>query len=450
MDNLTFSNWTNHADAGISYGIGAIGDMFGVIDHNQVNGVQSGSGVALTELSNASYLGAGYYGDNSWAQPENYGSANFIFFENNTFNYASVGDNEGSAGSGQNQGGGRVVVRYNTFSIGANNVPLSWHGTESNGRPRSGRTWEFYENTMNCAASTQCLEGVGARGGAGLTWGNTVDFAASSGMNTFIDLDTYRTQGSIGGWGACDGSTVYDTNEGTTYYSGTISNWNSGTSTITVSGSPGWTTNQWFVNGAPYSVHDVTQNSGTEIASNGSNTLVLNIGGGPGAYTPANGDSIQILRATVCIDQAGGRGAGYLYSNTPPQSVPANEVVSPTYAWMNSFNGATLGGGVVYADTARIVQNRDFYTENANQAAQSSHTSPFNGTTTIGMGHGTGSLMPTDCTTGVGYWATDTNTLHLCTATNTWTSSYTPYTYPHPLTVGTPPAPPTSLQATVN
>lgn len=446
FDNLTFTNWTNHANAGISYGIGAIGDMFGVIDHNQVNGSQ-GSGVALAELSNASYLGVGYYGDNSWAQPENFGSANFIFFENNTFNYASVGDNEGSAGSGQNQGGGRVVVRYNNFYIDGANVPLSWHGTESNGRPRSGRTWEFYENTINCAASTECLEGVGARGGAGLTWGNTVAFASRSGMSTLIDLDTYRTQGSIGGWGACDGSSPYDTNDGITYYSGTISSVSG--NVITVSGSPGWTTNEWESNGSPYSVHDVTQSSGTEIVSNTSNTLTLNIGGGPGAYTPTNGDSIQLLRATVCIDQAGGRGAGYLYSNTPPRTVPANEVVSPTYAWMNSFNGATLGGGVVYADTARIIRNRDFYTENANQAAQTGPTSTFDGTTTIGMGHGTRSLMPTSCTTGVGYWATDTNTLYLCTATNTWTSSYRPYTYPHPLTGGTQTATPTGLQATV-
>ena len=51
---------------------------------------------------------------------------------------------------------------------------------------------------------------------------------------------------------------------------------------------------------------------------------------------------------------------------------------------------------------------------------------------------------PTTCTTGVAYWATDEGEwdsthagpdgrLYKCTATNTWTLFYTPYTYPHPL-----------------
>ena len=441
--------------------------MFGVIDHNAINGV-SGNYLQLVEQSNASYLGVGLYGDNSWAQPENYGSANFLYFENNTFNYSGISDNEGSAGNLSNQGGGREIGRYNTFNMDSLNAAIAWHGTESAGRPRGGRTWEFYNNTISCPAGNYCQAQVGARSGTGLTWGNTTNFPSGSGIGTFENLDTYRTQGNPGGtsWqGACDGSSGYDTNDGTTYYSGTISSVSG--NTITVSGSPGWTTNQWFVNGAPYSVHDVTQGNGTEIASNTSNTITLNIGGGPGAYVPANGDSIQILRATVCIDQAGGRGKGVLYNSSCSPAgtgggctvVPANEVLPPSYSWTNSFIGATPGFGVVYSDTARVIQNRDFYTENANQAAQTSPTSPFNGTTAIGFGHGTLADRPTTCTAGVGYWATDQGNwnqsgsgeqgeLFLCTATNTWSLSYTPYTYPHPL-AGTGPLAPTSLQATV-
>lgn len=68
-----------------------------------------------------------------------------------------------------------------------------------------------------------------------------------------------------------------------------------------------------------------------------------------------------------------------------------------------------------------------------------------------GVGCGTLAARPATCTTGVGYWATtqDCNnlngmvgvapstpisgTLYKCTSTDTWTSYYTPYTYPHPL-----------------
>jgi hypothetical protein len=478
QDNITFTSWSGHTEAGISYGIEAIGDMFGVVDHNTMNGVE-GTNDSLMEQSNASYLDTcsgspnyvGCYGDNTWAQPESFGSANFLFVENNIFTYAAVGDNEGSAGSQSYQGGDRIVVRYNTFALdSANSVALSWHGTESGGRPRSGRAWEFYGNTLTCATDEQCLEIIGMRGGTGLTWNNAIT-GSSAGINNYVSLNTYRTQGSISMWGPCDGSSPWDTNDGTTYWSGTVGSVSS--NTISVSGtSPGWTTNEWSPNGAPYSVHDVTQNSGSEITGNGSNTLTYASSGGPGQYSATAGDSIQILRATVCLDQAGGRGQGYTYSGISPQSVAANQVLSPTYTWMMS--GLNPAFGVTGSDTARVIQNRDYYQETAGQAAQTSATSPFDGTTTIGMGHGTLARRPTTCTTGVGYWATDQGNwdsvgggvqgeLFVCSATNTWTLDYTPYCYPHPLESGSStssssggsgssssgPTPPSCLTATV-
>jgi len=139
-----------------------------------------------------------------------------------------------------------------------------------------------------------------------------------------------------------------------------------------------------------------------------------------------------------------------------------NGAFKPMYVWRNrTAAGAKVdmeinsGGGVSPDWTdEHLVLNRDLY--NAVSAnAQTSATTPFNGTT--GMGFGTLANRPTTCTPtpdsqdagqgGVGYWATDGGTnwntsngsgndggLYTCSALNAWTLHYTPYTYPHPLT----------------
>jgi hypothetical protein len=121
--------------------------------------------------------------------------------------------------------------------------------------------------------------------------------------------------------------------------------------------------------------------------------------------------------------------------------------LSPIYMWMNVDQSTGAKASITIENPwnatgpsvgDHIKANRDYYDAVSNQA-QTSPTSPFNGST--GMGFGTLANRPTTCTTnsleaggGVGYWATDTNTLYRCSATNTWVAHYQPYTYPHPLT----------------
>ena len=127
-----------------------------------------------------------------------------------------------------------------------------------------------------------------------------------------------------------------------------------------------------------------------------------------------------------------------------------NADLKPIYLWKNRYTsgGAKWDLSVESAGgtsllSSHIQANRDYY-EAPSASAQSSPTSPFNGTT--GTGFGTLANRPTTCTTnsaesggGVGYFATDQGsqgTLYRCSATNTWTVHYTPYTYPHPLVAG--------------
>ena len=95
-------------------------------------------------------------------------------------------------------------------------------------------------------------------------------------------------------------------------------------------------------------------------------------------------------------------------------------------------------GGTCDYTSIHMLANRDWYNA-VSASAQSNATTPFNGTT--GAGFGTFANRPATCTTnstesgaGVGYYATDVGSLYTCSATNTWTVYYTPYTYPHPLT----------------
>lgn len=132
--------------------------------------------------------------------------------------------------------------------------------------------------------------------------------------------------------------------------------------------------------------------------------------------------------------------------------------LKPVYAWRNRTAAGTRvdisieSGGLI---DSHFVENRDYY-EAGSMTAQTSPTSPFNGT--AGVGFGTLANRPTTCTAeadaedagegGVAYWATDdgewnsTNgatpdgQLYRCSSTNTWTVAYTPYCYPHPLQSG--------------
>ena len=124
----------------------------------------------------------------------------------------------------------------------------------------------------------------------------------------------------------------------------------------------------------------------------------------------------------------------------PPQ------ISEPAYLWGNTWNGSSpVAINIRNGSSAWIVANRDYY----------NHAIPFNGTS--GVGVGTLASRPATCTAGVAYWATDqgkwnsTTTgpdgqLYKCTATNTWSLYYIPYTYPHPLRSSSSLPPPTNLR----
>lgn len=164
-------------------------------------------------------------------------------------------------------------------------------------------------------------------------------------------------------------------------------------------------------------------------------------------------DGNQDATGWPCRDQIGRGPDVSLWDPVTENPAPA-QTSQPAYVWLNRKGVSVAGVAVVNNCEDHIKADRDYYVEGAS----------FDGTT--GVGCGTLANRPTTCTTGVGYWATNqscsdmsgmvgvdpdtpiSGTLYKCTATNTWTEYYTPYTYPHPLRSSddtTAPASPTGL-----
>lgn len=451
VDNLSFSGW-------VTYGYGnasnnyfspliAPDNVFGVIDHNQWI---STTGGIFVDAGYSTYFGANEsgsaFGDNSWSSPDTYGTASALYVEANTLDGTSTTGPTIYVTDTDYTGGARFVVRFNTLT----NADVYEHGTETSQRVRGGRQIEVYNNNFTCSTTFTCNALLTMRSGTGLIFDNTIN-SGSGEMNTLVDMQNQRTFANFTPWGECDGTGPYDENDGTTYASGTltaIQDNSSGNSPSTeTDSSKSWPTNQWFVNGDPYSLVDTTLGLGLEISASSSDTLTVinrNQNSYPSPMVFAVGDAYKILRAPACLDQPGRSGGTLLSGTTPSPTGWASQALDPVYEWGDTSNVSLAAW--IGPDSDKEIANRDFYTQAAS----------FNGTS--GTGTGTLANRPSSCTTGVAYWATDQGNwnlssgggqgqLFVCTATNAWSLYYQPYTYPHPLTNGAASvAPPTNVK----
>jgi hypothetical protein len=353
------------------------------------------------------------------------GTNQAVFVEDSAFNITrAVG-----SGSIACEHGGRCVARYN------NPLPyIGTHGTDSSLRKRSIRHFEVYNNTITDNGST-VGQGMQLRGGTSLFFNNTFTPTVTGSYATLLALEIYREANSFRPWGpasnaykgGCDGTGPFDNNDVLVYDGGTYIGASNVRDTLADTARR-WVVNQWV----GYSLHNDTTGWGSAIQSNTATTITTYPATAGSPHTWNAGDRYRILKVYPCFDQPG-RGAGGFISGGGFQipGIPLgwpHQAIDPVYAWNNRLKG-TLVPAIGHYYT-HIQANRDYY----------DWTSGFDGTS--GVGQGLLSGKPAACTPLVAYWATDTNTLYQCSAKNTWTVYYKPYTYPHPLQGNSPPPPP--------
>ncbi len=404
--------------------IATAGQVYGVVDHCVLDlKAQGAESFAVWHDG----WGGHSFGDGSWADDTYFGSEKFLFIEDCTFNK--------SRGGGLDcYSGGRYVARRNRF----NNLGTQSHGTESTARHRSTRAIELYGNTFNW---TQDLVKSGQlRGGTLLEFNNT--WTGNSAIQYAKELACYREFWPFHAWGAANGNNRLDLNDPHGLYASGKHTGPNSSSTLVVTGAD-WAPNQWV----GYSVTNTTQtlpnsfHPGSYITANTRDTITFARDSSFGkAMDFNNGDGFEIYKVIAALDQPG-RGKGDLLNQKHPAATDSwpHQALEPVYAWGNVYQAKDKKTRQLnlMSKYPTIQENRDFYNQKT----------PFDGT--AGVGVGTLADRPKTCSPGVAYWATDQGEwdsthdgsdgqLYVCTAPNTWSFYYRPYTYPHPLVSGTP------------
>jgi hypothetical protein len=275
---------------------------------------------------------SGYGEANSWiAKAFTPGSANALYVENNTFNYADGGGN----GCSDTYHGDRSVYRYNNTV----NCGFGGHGNDSSSAGSSTHTQEIYNNAFTGSGTNYVV----MRGGTGVVYNNS--FANTIG--TPIIVTNYR---------------------GNYYYEGTATNVSPSSTVMTDS------TASFSLSGTRY-IYNQTQKAYCLITSSNSTSATCSAGLS-GGKTWSSGDKYIITfygtTDLMCdgnstVDGNVEANEGWLCKQQAGSTYASGYTYKPIYAWGNVHDGQTKGWAVVNpADSTRsktyhVVEDKTFF-----------------------------------------------------------------------------------------
>jgi len=322
------------------------------------------------------------------------GSEKYTYWEDNTFNDIQV-----MSGGAESC---RYVFRYNTINVGITGAQIfDVHGYQGNYPDATMDSCfgaEIYGNTL--ASGAYSVNGfLYHRSGQALSF-----------MNSSSDK-TYRHQVYNTGFSNTISCPIYEPIDDKLIHNTYI--WNN------KQGANNWTTD---CDGD----HQLTAST---ISFSG--RVITNSAGGLAIFTD---DNVQIT-GSVSND-------GFWHNYTQTANTITTDPTETPFTTEEAGASIKISGGMTCGSYTDIPKSgRDVFTDNM----AGSPSSP-------GVSCGDALPLPWDCTVGEGYWVTSqdncssltgyvgashtsniSGTLYKCTETDTWTSFYTPYTYPHPL-----------------
>lgn len=291
------------------------------------------------------------FGDGSWASPLNLGSPRAIFIEDNAFTFEWDGNTNHKHAWSVDSSEGG---RYVFRYNKLKNVVLANHGTDTGQNRRGNFSFEIYYNTFSRDIESPYPNAIMLRGGTGVIWGNT----ATGSWKNFARASRFRRFYTTTSWsGACDGEGPYDLNDGIVYEKGAHEGPDTGIADPYIySNAKSWPTDTW----SGYSVINTTRNVSGYIASNTTNTITVTPSPRDqrsGHFFMNNGDKYKIMKPLACVDQVG-RSTGNLLSGRPasPSGWP-NQALEPVYLWGNTLNGTAA---VMFIDDTGLKNGTDF------------------------------------------------------------------------------------------